>query len=196
MLRIRITPEGVRMLQTAREWVSRVFAVWMILIAFMSAPSLVTPPTPLPSVLSVAATLSGPPHVQPSPMARRRVVRPSNATLCLAQVIFFEAGTESFEGMQAVAATVFNRVGLPGYSSSICGVVYQPYQYSWTLHRSNWMRRPPTQYVKLATLFLQERAELEEEYPVTHFHRTDIKPAWSKTLEYVVTIGQHKFYRG
>ena len=186
------------MLQTARAWVSRVFAVWMMLISFMSAPPLRTPVSELRSVLSVEATLSAVPTTSrpTAQVARRRVVRPSNATLCLAQVIFFEAGTESFEGMQAVAATVFNRVGLPGYASSICGVVYQPYQYSWTLHRSNWMRRPPTQYVKLATLFLQERAELEEEYPVTHFHRTDIKPAWSKALEYVVTIGQHKFYRG
>ena len=183
------------MLHHIRVAMSRVFALWIITIALMSS-SPMTPPLPPASVLHVSSSLSTttPPR---HPVPRRMTVkRPTNATLCLAQGLFFEAGTESLEGLQAVAATVFNRTEQDQYASSICGVVYQPYQYSWTAFHTNWTRRPPAPFMQMAKTFLQERQTLQEEYPVTHFHRIDVTPAWSKTLEYVITIGAHKFYRG
>ena len=181
------------MLHHIRVAMSRVFALWIITIALMS-PSPFTPaPRPYDSALHVSASVS---TTTPSPRPRITIKHPTNATLCLAQVLFFEAGTESLEGLQAVAATVFNRTEQDQYASSICGVVYQPYQYSWTAFHTNWTRRPPAPFMQMAKTFLQERQTLQEEYPVTHFHRIDVTPAWSKTLEYVITIGAHKFYRG
>jgi len=183
------------MLHHIRVAMSRVFALWIILIAFMSSSSTshhVSLPKPIRSatMISSAKPVSVKKAVTPKP-----IVRPSNALLCLAQAIFFEAAFEPVEGMQAVAATVFNRMSAPSYPSSLCGVVYQPYQYSWTLVRTNWHRSPPQKYFQLAKAFLSERNALVEEYPVTHFHRIDIAPAWSHTLEPIVTIGQHRFYK-
>ena len=181
---------------TTRVWVSRVFAVWLILAVMLSPSPFRAVPLTERSALDVAASISAVRTTTPKKQARKPVPRPSNTVVCLAQTLFFEAANEPFEGLQAVAATVFNRVGMPGYSSSVCGVIYQPYQYSWTLDTDNWRRRPPAIYIDLAQAFLHDRAELEVEYPVTHFHRVDTHPAWEKTLEFVIIIGQHKFYRG
>ena len=47
----------------------------------------------------------------------------------LANLIWCEAGGESYEGQLAVGAVVVNRL-YAGYASSISGVIYQPYQFS------------------------------------------------------------------
>lgn len=176
--------------------ISRVFAVWIILIAGMSSPSS-TVMSPSGRVYP-SATFSAKISDAPTSVQRKASppTRPTNATVCLAQALFFEARGEPAEGLQAVAATVFNRVEHADYAPSICGVVYQPYQYSWTLIRENWARRPPTNFIRLAKEFIQNRAKLQDQYPVTHYHHANIHPTWANTLEYITTIGQHKFYRG
>lgn len=120
--------------------------------------------------------------------------KPSDNIFCLAQNLYFEAHNEPLDGLEAVAATVFNRMTLHIYPSTICAVVYQPFQYSWTMDVSNWKLRPPTEYLDLARTFLRDRYVLQSMYPVTHFHRSDIAPSWSKTLIFVGQYGQHKFY--
>lgn len=195
MLTIRITASAVQLLRTIRVWCSRVFALILIVYAMTSAPTAV-PTSRSTSVFLRPAVMAAPPHaVRPIPPKPVIIKRPSNTLLCLAQVLYFEASTEPIEGLQAVAATVFNRIGTPGYARSICGVVYQPHQYSWTLVQHNWLRTPAPRYFDLAKAFLQERESLKEEYPVTHYHHVGINPKWSVTLEHIFTIGQHKFYR-
>lgn len=195
MLTIRITSSTAQLLRTTRVWCSRTFAVSLIVYATMSAPTTVTTPRST-SVFLQPAVMFAPPHaVRPAPPKPVIIKRPSNTLMCLAQVLYFEAATEPIEGLQAVAATVFNRIGTPGYARSICGVVYQPYQYSWTLIQQNWLRTPAPRYFDLAKMFLHERESLKEEYPVTHYHHIGINPKWSVTLEHIMTIGQHKFYR-
>lgn len=196
MLTIRVTSSVAQILRTIRVWCSRVFALGLVLyVMVLSVPSTVSVPHST-SVLHLPAVMSAAPHTRHIPTKPRIVIkRPSNTTLCLAQVLYFEAATEPIEGLQAVAATVFNRIDTPGYAGSICGVVYQPYQYSWTLTQQNWSRKPAKKYFDLAKTFLQERESLKEEYPVTHFHHVGISPKWSNTLEHIMTIGQHKFYR-
>jgi len=199
----RRVPYGVRVA------VSRVFAVWVILVAFMST-TFLSEVTPRPSLVASPASVSAPITSVPQASSRRarpqpsrfpppqppQLPVPSNTTLCLAQVLFFEASTEPFEGLQAVAATVFNRMAHPRYPSSLCGVVYQPYQYSWTLIAANWSRQPPDKFIHMARTFLQSREQIQDDYPVTHFHHVEIAPSWSHTLEHIITISRHKFYRG
>ena len=187
------------MLHQLRLWGSRVFACWILCVAFMPQ-TLESLRSTAPSSFYAAEYMSSSsiptPHTRVSPPRRRITIKkPSQAVMCLAQTLYFEAAHEPDEGIMAVAATVFNRMNLRGqYPSSVCGVVYQPFQYSWTLDTSNWARTPPEKFFTLAKEFLSNRAIISEEYPVTHFHRIDIEPAWSHTLTYVVTVGQHKFY--
>lgn len=50
---------------------------------------------------------------------------------CLAKTIYFESRGESIQGQMAVAWVTLNRVTSKKFPSTICGVVHQPYQYSW-----------------------------------------------------------------
>lgn len=150
-------------------------------------------------VLQPAIMKSGVPVSSVPPEPPKKVVerpkRVTNEVLCLAQVIFFESGFEPQEGIEAVAAVVFNRAEMKYFPRSICGVVYQTKQFSWTADYTKWTRVPPQKYMDMARAFLANRDILQSTYEnLTHFHRVDIAPKWGAQLEYVVTYGQHKFY--
>lgn len=131
----------------------------------------------------------------PQVVERPKPKRVTNELLCLAQVIWFESGFEPVEGIEAVAAVVLNRTEIKFYPRTICGVVYQAKQFSWTADYAKWTYRPSKKYMDLARAFLQNRAILQDTYDnFTHFHRVDIAPKWGEQLEYVATYGQHKFY--
>lgn len=176
------------MLHKTRRWVLRIaMGVCVIGLCTFSGYS------PLPSLTHDAphaAIQTGLPVLKPA----RTPHTPTDSVFCLAQNLYFEAHNEPLDGLEAVAATVFNRMTLHIYPHSVCAVVYQPFQYSWTLDLNNWQRRPPTEYMELARTFLRDRFVLQALYPATHFHRLDITPSWSKTLVFVGQYGQHRFY--
>lgn len=51
---------------------------------------------------------------------------------CLALNIYHEARGEPHEGQLAVAYVTMNRVASPRYPKTVCGVVWQHRQFSWT----------------------------------------------------------------
>ncbi|HIE75488.1 MAG TPA: cell wall hydrolase, partial [Gammaproteobacteria bacterium] len=51
---------------------------------------------------------------------------------CLALNIYHEARGESHDGQVAVAAVTLNRMQSASYPDTVCGVVWQPHQFSWT----------------------------------------------------------------
>ena len=53
---------------------------------------------------------------------------------CGAQNIYFEAGSEPFEGMMAIADVTINRKKDTRWPDSICNVVWQNKQFSWTIY--------------------------------------------------------------
>ena len=53
---------------------------------------------------------------------------------CLTRVIYHESRGQGEKGMIAVAFTTLNRVKDSRFPKTICGVVYQKSQYSWTKH--------------------------------------------------------------
>ena len=54
---------------------------------------------------------------------------------CLAQNIYHESRGESIQGQFAVAFVTLNRTEDENFPRSICGVVYQKGQFSWTKHK-------------------------------------------------------------
>jgi len=52
---------------------------------------------------------------------------------CLADNIYFEARNESVKGQVAVASVTKNRVKSKHYPNTICKVVWEHRQFSWTL---------------------------------------------------------------
>lgn len=55
---------------------------------------------------------------------------------CLALNIYHEANGSSKLDMRAVGHVTANRVKSKRFNNSICGVVYQKGQFSWTVHKS------------------------------------------------------------
>lgn len=112
---------------------------------------------------------------------------------CLAKNIYSEARGESLAGKLAVASVVINRMRLKEYPNSICKVVYQDNQFSWTTKtikindKVSW-----DNIVKLSKDILNGKFKLNKH--ITHFHSIDVTPKWSVTLTKEIVIGNHIFY--
>lgn len=123
---------------------------------------------------------------------------PSNAEdteiNCLIRNVYYEARGESVKGQLAVALVTLNRVDSKVYPASICDVVYQKYQFSWTklpklskINPAAWVRAE-----KSAKLAYSNRNILGS-FKATHFHSNKVLPGWN--LNKVATIGNHIFYK-
>jgi len=125
---------------------------------------------------------------------------------CLAENIYYEAATESFEGKLAVAQVTLNRANSGRYSSSICNVVHQrdningkvTCQFSWTCMKENLSAK--NKYSWEESLIVARKALTE---PIAHellylkkamfYHADYVNPGWN--LPVVSKIGNHIFYR-
>ncbi|MEX0341694.1 MAG: cell wall hydrolase [Erythrobacter sp.] len=127
----------------------------------------------------------------------------ARALQCLSMAVYYEAASESYAGQQAVAQVVLNRVAHPAYPASICGVVFQGSerttgcQFSFTCDGS--MRRTPSRRAWAVAQSVALAALAGEVYqPVglaTHYHTNYVNPYWAASLDFIRTIGAHRFYR-
>lgn len=113
----------------------------------------------------------------------------ANDLKCLAQTVYREARGESLDGKLAVAQVVLNRVKHPAYPRTICSVVYQFAQFSWTAKYTTTV--PDAESYRVARLAISGKHRFST-FQATHFHSTGIRPAWK--LKYLTTIGNHRFY--
>lgn len=78
---------------------------------------------------------------------------------CLAQTIYHEARGEPLAGQLAVANVTMNRVYSGTFPNSVCKVVYQRGQFSWTTKKTP-TRNIPKEFVDMATrVIIHERAD-------------------------------------
>ena len=114
---------------------------------------------------------------------------------CLAKNIYYEARGEPLRGKIAVAQVTLNRVKNAGYRDTICKVVYQPFQFSWT--RDTTRRAPAgtawVQALQLAQSILTQTIHLPH-FPALYFHNTKVKPHWTRKKQVLARIGGHIFY--
>lgn len=127
--------------------------------------------------------------------------------LCLAENIFYEAGSESFLGQVAVARVVLNRIHY-GFAKTPCGVVHQKTvvikdgtektvcQFSWTCEDVRPINPGDPRYQQSKQIAYQVLAynAYSEHLPrsVLFFHNTTVDPAWP--YHRVKQIGNHIFY--
>lgn len=124
----------------------------------------------------------------------------SDDLICLARNIYFEAATESDLGKYAVAHITINRYMHSNWPRSICNVIYQPYQFSWTLNKklrnfipkkenAAWQR---SLMVAHNALYKGARVvALENSY---FYHADYVNPRWAAKKQVVTTIDRHIFY--
>lgn len=114
---------------------------------------------------------------------------------CLATAVYFESKGEPLEGQLAVAQVILNRVESGRFASSICGVVNQPRQFSFTkgvavaTGSHNWRTA-----VAIARIARDERWH-EIAPDALFFHANYVAPSWRQTREKVSRVGAHIFYR-
>lgn len=121
---------------------------------------------------------------------------------CLMRNIYWEAKGEGFLGMLAVANVTLNRVKDPKWPKSICEVVYQPYQFSWTLEPSKLKGKIIDSDMSIYDIAMhayrnKDNPAVDVTEGATWFHATYIKPPiWTRGKEVATKIGRHIFYRG
>jgi spore germination cell wall hydrolase CwlJ-like protein len=125
--------------------------------------------------------------------------------VCLAQNVWYEARGSSIEDKLAVAHVTLNRVERREWADTICGVVWQDRQFSWThdgkadhvdlgdpinpIDREAW---ETTALVALAAAYGTAEDPTDG---ATHYHASYVSPAWADRLEFVIQIDDHLFYR-
>lgn len=130
----------------------------------------------------------------------------SNEIQCLAENIYYEAASESFEGKLAVAQVTLNRVNSGKFPKTVCGVVKQKdeingrmvCQFSWFCSQAYSMIRNPYQWEE--SVLVAKKALTSEVAHVTlhrekamYYHANYVKPNWN--LPKITQIGNHIFYK-
>jgi len=120
---------------------------------------------------------------------------------CLARNIYFEARSESVLGQHMVAWTTLNRVKHKKWRATVCGVVYQRKQFSWTIKYSK-----NKAYSKLAynRAVLIAKDTLYEFYTggkdlsngALFYHADYVSPDWDfSKLTLLAQVDTHIFYK-
>jgi spore germination cell wall hydrolase CwlJ-like protein len=124
---------------------------------------------------------------------------------CLAKNIYYEAGSEPFEGKIAVAQVTMNRVNSGQFPSDVCKTIYQKSviydkvicQFSWACDRVgkfNPVNKPNYDESMIAAQkVLLEDYRLPGLQDALYYHADYINPGWGK--ERVAKIGHHIFYK-
>src|SRR6476619_4753629 len=127
----------------------------------------------------------------------------SQALECLANAVYYEAGSQDDDGQRAVAQVVLNRVRHVAFPASVCGVVYQGStrptgcQFTFTcdgsLHRQTdaegWARA-----MRIAADALAGSVYSPVGW-ATHYHADYVVPYWASTMAKNAVVGDHLFYR-
>ena len=119
---------------------------------------------------------------------------------CLATNIYFEARGESKLGQKAVAWVTLNRVEDPNYPDTICDVVWDNKQFSWTHDGKSDVPKDRDAWLEAQLMAFQVLVDyqLNNEDPTEGsimFHEATIKPEWRKEYEVTSRIDNHIFYK-
>jgi len=114
---------------------------------------------------------------------------------CLSMTIYYEARGEPIPGQFAVGSVVMNRVRSHVYPNSVCKVVHQPYQFSWTLLKNLQIKDinawRDAQHVAWIILHAGLRTNVGNSMD---YHSVEVTPRWSTHYVKMLTIGNHIFY--
>lgn len=117
---------------------------------------------------------------------------------CLAKNIYHEARSEDLLGQLAVAQVTLNRVESPNYPNDICGVVMQPWQFSWANDRSIRWTHPKHRLWEaskaLANQFLDNGVRVRGLETALFYHADYVDPSWRDDEYFVAQVGAHLFY--
>jgi len=143
----------------------------------------------------------------PNPAARPFLISgapedQARAIDCLAAAVIYEAGDDT-DGGKAVAQVVLNRVRHPAYPNTVCGVVFQGSerrtgcQFTFTCDGAMMRAVVPAAWERARAV---ARAALSGAVDrrvghATHYHTDWVVPYWSSSLDKIVEVKTHLFFR-
>ena len=120
---------------------------------------------------------------------------------CLAMAVFFEARDQPLAGQQAVAEVVMNRVESTRFPDTVCEVVFQHKQFSfthdglsddYTKHTGNIFDR---QAIDIAETIAESTLKGDRlGVTSTHYHTTSVSTYWSNVYLKDGRVGDHYFF--
>lgn len=123
--------------------------------------------------------------------------RNSSSYDCLVCNCYHETRGESLEGKIAVAKTVLSRARSNDFPDSVCGVVYQPSQFSWTFDsNSNDInaREPGDRQALRDCRSASDTAIDEGANGLLYFYNPrKVTPAWARRMTSCGRVGNHVF---
>jgi spore germination cell wall hydrolase CwlJ-like protein len=115
---------------------------------------------------------------------------------CLTQNIYHEARGEDSLGQIAVAFVTKNRRDHDYFPDTICEVVWEDHQFSWTNDgRSDLMRDEyAAQTAEVIAEWVYDGREVDPTNGALFYHTHRVNPSWARLLEEETRIGVHIFY--
>lgn len=141
--------------------------------------------TVIPIVLSVFAA---------SPATAGQV--DAKERLCMAINMYFEARDQTAIGQISVGFVVLNRVAHNSFPGTICKVVWQRKQFSWTWDGKSDTPREKAAWaasLALADIVLSGKFS-DPTNSALYYHADYVKPYWTKAMVQTVQLGTHIFY--
>ncbi|MGB6341186.1 MAG: cell wall hydrolase, partial [Xanthobacteraceae bacterium] len=127
------------------------------------------------------------------------------AEKCLSEAVYFEARGEPYQGQEAVAQVVMNRVFSGYYPHDVCGVVFQnknhhlACQFTFACEGKDLSRidEPDMweQAKEIAKKMLDGKIWLADIGHATHYHAYWVHPSWVHEMVRLYKLGVHTFYR-
>lgn len=119
---------------------------------------------------------------------------------CIAIAVYHEARGESLDGQLAVARVIMNRALSGRYPGSWCGVVKQPWQFSFVNPRTGHYPSVDEGSAAWRKALGVTRLAINNVVPtltpdVLWYHADYVAPSWGRRLSKVSKIGTHIFYR-
>jgi len=124
---------------------------------------------------------------------------------CLALNIYHEARGEPHDGQLAVAYVTMNRVASPRYPASVCEVVWQYRQFSWTHDNVSDIPRNGSAWAKALRIanfvysnYFRFREITKGATDMTkgalfYFAPKKVSPYWTRSMITTASIGSHVF---
>jgi len=111
---------------------------------------------------------------------------------CMVENVWHEARGEGMRGMHAVALVTMNRV--KRRNKTVCEVVYEPRQFSWTSSATGDMI-DNIKAVRKAVANVMTNSVSDFTKGATHYHANYVNPYWADDMQRTVVVGKHIFYR-
>ena len=129
--------------------------------------------------------------------SERPAASPGQELGCLAMNIYHEGRGEPVRGREAIASVTMNRVRNGRYPDTVCGVVWQRKQFSWTRthprHHVITDLRAWQQALETAWRFISG-AIVSTVGDANHYHAISVRPYWRDDSKLVAQLGRHYFY--